>query len=97
VWDSVWLNLWSKGLQRPASKKVSQRGTALKVDNVEFTSRQQGGGIMLKKIEKSVRRLGDTGWISALQLTMWDNIFGPRVEIVRLLLEITGNALLINT
>ena len=52
---------------------------------------------MLKKIEKSVRRLGDTGWISALQLTMWDNIFGPRVEIVRLLLEITGNALLINT
>jgi len=47
---------------------------------------------MLKKMEKSVRRLGDTGWISALQLTMWDNIFGPRVEIVRLPLEITGNA-----
>lgn len=28
-------------------------------------------------------KLDNTTWISALQLALWDNIFGPRVDQVR--------------
>jgi hypothetical protein len=37
----------------------------------------------MAKQKMMAAKLGNTTWISALQLALWDNIFGPRVDQVR--------------
>eukprot|EP01087_Luapelamoeba_hula_P009883 TRINITY_DN2584_c0_g1_i3.p2 TRINITY_DN2584_c0_g1~~TRINITY_DN2584_c0_g1_i3.p2 ORF type:complete len:248 (+),score=46.40 TRINITY_DN2584_c0_g1_i3:59-802(+) len=66
LWHQVWTELFTTVLRKHATHKLNKT--------------QRRGLILPRTYEKTVRKLEDSVWISALQLTQWDNIFGPRIE-----------------
>ncbi|KAL6056997.1 Spindle pole body component, variant 3 [Balamuthia mandrillaris] len=64
LWDTLWR--WSRGPDKKMGPNTQRR--------------KQKGCMLPTKIHKTVAKLEGTTWLSSLQLSLWDNIFGPRVD-----------------